>query len=88
MTFPGFPAAGIQFLSDLAENNYADIANAMGCVGIRVEQPGELGDAIEQGLAARERPVVIDVVVTRDPAKMLPAVDNRAVQQKKGDRVA
>jgi acetolactate synthase-1/2/3 large subunit len=32
--------------------------------------------------------VVIDVVVTRDPAKMLPAADNRAVQVKKGDRVA
>jgi acetolactate synthase I/II/III large subunit len=31
---------------------------------------------------------VIDLVVTRDPAKMLPAVDNRAVQVKKGDRVA
>jgi acetolactate synthase-1/2/3 large subunit len=31
---------------------------------------------------------VIDVVVTRDPGKMLPAVDNRAVQAKKGDRVA
>ena len=27
-------------------------------------------------------------LVTRDPAKMLPAVDNRAVQIKKGDRVA
>jgi len=26
--------------------------------------------------------------VTRDPARMLPAVDNRAVQVKKGDRVA
>jgi acetolactate synthase I/II/III large subunit len=33
-------------------------------------------------------PVVIDVVVTRDPAKMLPAGDNRTVQVTKGDRVA
>jgi acetolactate synthase-1/2/3 large subunit len=32
--------------------------------------------------------VVLDVVVTRDPAKMLPAADSRAVQVKKGDRVA
>ena len=40
--------------------------------------------------ASRPRafPIVIDVVVTRDPAKMLPAVDNRTVQVKKGDRVA
>jgi acetolactate synthase-1/2/3 large subunit len=28
------------------------------------------------------------VVVTRDPKKMLPGVDNRAVQAKKGDRIA
>lgn len=33
-------------------------------------------------------PSVVDVVVTRDPAKMLPAVDDRAVSVKKGDRVA
>jgi acetolactate synthase-1/2/3 large subunit len=36
----------------------------------------------------RDRPTVIDVVVTRDPAQMLPAVDNRAVEIKRGDRVA
>ena len=34
-------------------------------------------------------PTVLDIVVTRDPAKMLPGVDNRAVQVcAKGDRVA
>jgi len=33
-------------------------------------------------------PSVVDVVVTRDPAKMLPGVDNRAVTVRKGDRVA
>ena len=37
---------------------------------------------------ARERPLAIDVVVTRDPSQMLPGVDNRAVTVKKGDRVA
>jgi acetolactate synthase-1/2/3 large subunit len=31
---------------------------------------------------------VLDVVVTRDPAHMLPAADNRTVQIKKGDRIA
>jgi acetolactate synthase-1/2/3 large subunit len=35
-----------------------------------------------------DRPTVIDVVVTRDPAQMLPAVDNRTLVIKKGDRVA
>jgi acetolactate synthase-1/2/3 large subunit len=74
--------------SDLAETNYARVAEAMGCTGIRVESPGELAGAFRRGLAASGRPVVIDVVVTRDPAKMLPAVDNRTVEAKKGDRVA
>ena len=74
--------------SELVENDYAKIANAMGCEGIRVEHPNELGPAIERGLAAQECPVIIDVVVTRDPAKMLPGVDNRTVTVKKGDRVA
>ena len=79
--------------SDLAEMNYAKVAQAMGCTGIRVEKPDDLKAAFKTGIAARSGakgsvPVVIDVVVTRDPAKMLPAVDNRTVQVKKGDRVA
>ena len=74
--------------SDLAETNYARVAEAMGCVGIRVEDPKDLACAFKQGLVAKGVPTVIDVVVTRDPARMLPAVDNRAVQAKKGDRVA
>jgi acetolactate synthase-1/2/3 large subunit len=80
--------AGAYQSSDLAETNYARVAEAMGCTGIRVEAPGELRSALQRGLAAKGGPVVIDVVVTRDPAKMLPAVDNRTVQVKKGDRVA
>jgi len=74
--------------SDLAEMNYARVAEAMGCTGVRVEDPEELAGAFRKGLAPSGRPVVIDVVVTRDPARMLPAVDNRTVQVKKGDRVA
>jgi len=73
--------------SDLAECNYARIAEAMGVRGIRVESPDQLEGAIAESLAA-EGPVVLDVVVTRDPAKMLPGVDNRAVKVKKGDRIA
>jgi acetolactate synthase-1/2/3 large subunit len=84
--------AGAYQSSDLAETNYAKVAEAMGCVGIRVEEPGELAGAFCKGLPAQSKgkggPVVIDVVVTRDPARMLPAVDNRAVEAKKGDRVA
>jgi acetolactate synthase I/II/III large subunit len=79
--------AGAYHASDLAETNYAEVAKALGCTGIRVEEPGAVAPAIEQAFGAKG-PVVIDVVVTRDPAKMLPAVDNRTVQVRKGDRVA
>jgi acetolactate synthase I/II/III large subunit len=74
--------------SDLVEMDYAAIARAMGCNGIRVEDPDRLGAALAVGLAERTRPTILDIVVTRDPARMLPAVDNRTVEIKQGDRVA
>lgn len=74
--------------SDLEEVNYAKAAEALGCHGIRVENPGDLAAAFKAGIAEKDRPTVVDVVVTRDPAKMLPAVDNRTAQIKKGDRIA
>jgi acetolactate synthase-1/2/3 large subunit len=72
--------------SDLAETDYAEVARAFGCRGIRVEDPGALEPAQATGLRERDRPTVIDVVVTRDPARMLPAADSRALQVKPGDR--
>ena len=78
--------AGHYQSSDLHEMNYADIANHMGCLGIRVEDPEQLVAAFERGFANRDSPTVIDVVVTRDPARMLPAVDNRTLKVNKGDR--
>jgi acetolactate synthase I/II/III large subunit len=74
--------------SDLVEMDYAAIARAMGCNGVRVEDPGRLRDALRTGLNERARPTVLDVIVTRDPARMLPAVDNRTVEIRQGDRVA
>jgi acetolactate synthase I/II/III large subunit len=74
--------------ADLNEMDYAAIARAMGCGGIRVEDPEALSAALRQGMEESERPTVIDVVVTRDPAQMLPAVDNRTVEIKRGDRIA
>jgi acetolactate synthase-1/2/3 large subunit len=68
--------------------DYAAVARAMGVGGIRVEDPEELGAALAAGMAERDRPTVVDVVVTRDPGQMLPAVDNRTVEIRQGDRVA
>lgn len=72
--------------SDLAEMDYAAVARAMGCHGIRVEDPEALEDALREGLANTTSPTVLDIVVTRDPARMLPGVDNRTLTVQKGDR--
>ena len=48
--------AGAYHASDLAETNYARVAEALGCRGIRVEAPGTLAGALAQGLAAAGRP--------------------------------
>jgi acetolactate synthase-1/2/3 large subunit len=73
--------------SDLCETDYATTACALGCLGIRVEDPAELPDAFARAFGA-DRPAVIDVIVTRDPAHMLPGVDSRTMSVRKGDRVA
>jgi len=41
--------------------NFAKVAQDMGAIGIRVEQPGEFAGALQQALAA-DRPVILDVV--------------------------
>jgi acetolactate synthase-1/2/3 large subunit len=74
--------------ADLSEMDYAAVARAMGVTGIRVEDPEALEPALAAGMAETGRPTILDVVVTRDPAQMLPAVDNRTVEIKQGDRVA
>lgn len=78
---------GAYHASDLAETDYARVATALGCRGYRVKDPGRLGAALSDAMAGTG-PAVIDLMVTRDPAKMLPAADNRTVQVKTGDRVA
>ncbi|HEX4260083.1 MAG TPA: thiamine pyrophosphate-binding protein [Acetobacteraceae bacterium] len=79
--------AGAYHASDLAETDYARAAEALGCRGVRVAHPDALAPALARGLGG-DGVTVIDLVVTRDPAKMLPAADNRAVQMRAGDRVA
>ncbi len=78
---------GAYHASDLAETDYARVAQALGCRGIRVEHPSCVAAALAEGMAG-SGPTIIDLVVTRDPAKMLPAADNRAVKVRSGDRVA
>jgi acetolactate synthase I/II/III large subunit len=72
--------------SDLIEMDYAAIAKGFGCRGIRVSDPEKLSAALQEGLENTSTPTVIDAIVTRDPAKMLPAADNRTLKVQKGDR--
>ncbi len=78
--------AGNYQSSDLSDLNYAEIVKGFGCRGIRVTDPEKLSTALAEGLANTSSPTVIDCVVTRDPAKMLPAADNRTLKVQKGDR--
>jgi len=78
--------AGNYQSSDLHELNYAEIATHLGCLGIRVDDPDKVADALARGLANTSSPTIIDLIVTRDPARMLPAADNRTLKVVKGDR--
>ncbi|RYY64624.1 MAG: thiamine pyrophosphate-binding protein [Comamonadaceae bacterium] len=53
------------FGTEFARFDHAAIAESIGCVGIRVTQPGELAGAFERALAA-DVPVVIDVETSLD----------------------
>jgi len=60
-SYGGNPAAKGRELWVFRETNFARIAENMGCLGLRVERPGDLRNALEQALKAG-RPAVIDVV--------------------------
>jgi acetolactate synthase I/II/III large subunit len=46
--------------SERLRPSYAGVAEALGCVGLRAEQPSELGDALDAAFAA-DRPAVVDI---------------------------
>jgi acetolactate synthase-1/2/3 large subunit len=49
--------------SQLRDTRYDEIARAMGCRGLRVENPAELTEALNEARSA-DRPVVLDVVTS------------------------
>jgi acetolactate synthase-1/2/3 large subunit len=59
--FPGSPAE----LYEFSEVDLAKTAEAMGCFGIKVDQPGQIQSALEQALASG-KPAVVDVVTDID----------------------
>ena len=60
-SYGGNPEAKGRELWVFRETNFAQIAENMGCLGLRVERPGDIRNALKQALEAN-RPVVVDVV--------------------------
>ncbi len=53
----------IPFGVDFKSPNFAKVAEAMGAKGIRIEEPGDVRDALAEALAHKDGPVVVDAVV-------------------------
>jgi pyruvate dehydrogenase (quinone) len=65
-------AGMVPFGVEFKNPNFARVAEAMGAKGIRLEEPGDVKEAIAEALAYKDGPVVLDAVV--DPfALSLPA---------------
>jgi len=55
----------IPFGTALENPDFARVAEAMGARGIRVEEPGEVRDALKRALAHSGGPTVVDIVVEK-----------------------
>ena len=65
-------AGKVPFGTAFKNPNFAGVAEAMGAKGIRLEEPGDVKEALAEALAYKDGPVVVDAVV--DPlALSLPA---------------
>jgi pyruvate dehydrogenase (quinone) len=68
-------AAGIlDFATDLQNPNFADIAQAAGLFGVRVEPPEALAEGLKKAFE-HDGPALIDVVTSRQELSMPPTID-------------
>jgi pyruvate dehydrogenase (quinone) len=68
-------AAGyVDYGTELLNPNFAKLAAAAGLLGIRVEDPGDLRDALQKAFAY-DGPALIDVVVNRQELSMPPTIE-------------
>jgi pyruvate dehydrogenase (quinone) len=63
----------LPFGTEFKNPNFAAMAEAVGFRGIRIEDPGEVGDAIAAALA-HDGPVLVDAVVNRTELAMPPSI--------------
>lgn len=76
MKASGFVESGV----DLQNPDFAAMARAMGIHAVRVEDPGDLPDAI-RAVLAHDGPAVLDVVTAKEELSMPPTI---AIEQVKG----
>lgn len=63
--------------TDFEDVRYGEMAAMLGCYGVRVTDPAQLESEFKAAIERKDRPSVIEVMVTTDPAKMFPGTDNR-----------
>ena len=61
IAYDGKPRGRHEEMWRMPDVNFAKVAESFGCVGIRVEKPGELAGALKKAIAMN-KPVVVDVV--------------------------
>ncbi|MEU2868443.1 acetolactate synthase large subunit [Streptomyces olivoreticuli] len=62
----GPEASGKEACAGTRVPDFVKLAEAMGCVGLRCEDPAQLDSVIEQANAINDRPVVVDFIVHQD----------------------
>ena len=70
----------VSFGTDLSQPNFATIAQASGMLGIRVEDPADLRDALSKAFA-HDGPALVEVVTARQELSMPPTIQ---MEQAKG----
>jgi pyruvate dehydrogenase (quinone) len=63
----------VNYGTDLDNPDFAEVARAVGLYGVRVEQPGELDDALRAAFA-HPGPAVVDVVTARQELALPPKI--------------
>jgi pyruvate dehydrogenase (quinone) len=56
-------AGMVPFGVEFKNPNFAEVAEAIGAKGVRIEEPGDVREGLAEALAYRDGPVVVDAVV-------------------------
>ena len=73
-------AAGLlDFATDLVNPNFAQLAESVGVLGLRVEKPEELKPAIQEALS-HDGPAMVEVIVNRQELSMPPTITAEQVK--------